>query len=166
MHGLHNFEASGEVLASVLCAAQGGSKCFEGVEWGVECGLVVDLGEAPCVVVLLKLLCRGVNNDVGLCAVAYASPLRVLAGCVDGVDDCVNEAWVADDRLVIHEPDVNDAPMWVYGVKGVLGVLLGEKGTSFARCHLGPLGPLVDNELPCRLKCSRVRWSVASGHGG
>ena len=76
----------------------------------------------------------------------------------------MNEAWVADDRLVIHEPDVDDAPMWVYGVEGVLGVLLGEEGTSFVGCHLDPLGPLVDDELPCRLKCGGVRWGVPSGH--
>ena len=74
MHGLHNFEAFGKVVTSVLCSSQGSSECFEGVEWSVECGLVVDLGEAPCIVVLLELLRRGVDNDVIFCAVAYAPP--------------------------------------------------------------------------------------------
>ena len=51
----------------MLCSSQGSPECFKGVEWCVECGLVVDLGKAPCSVVLLELLRRGAGMNLRQC---------------------------------------------------------------------------------------------------
>ena len=59
---------------------------------------------------------------MGLDSVSNTSTLGVLAGDVDGVDDCVDENGVASNGLVVHEPYVHDAAVWVDGVEGALGI--------------------------------------------
>ena len=71
------------------------------------------------------MLFRGsVDDDAVFESVAYASSLWLLACCVDGVDDAVYKFGVADDGLVVHQPDVDDSAVWVDSVVGVLCVAL------------------------------------------
>ncbi len=85
----------------------------------------------------------GVDADVGLESVANPSSLWVLARRVHCVDDGARESGVTENRLVVHEPDVDEAAVGVNGVVGVLGILLKNVNSVFFWCHLEPLQSLV-----------------------
>ena len=83
-----------------------------------------DFVESPSKMIVVELLWSGIEDDVGLCGVADSAAFGVLACDVDGVDDGVREEGVACDGLVVHEPDVDDAAVWVDEVVRVLCVVL------------------------------------------
>ena len=63
---------------------------------------MLDFVDAPCKVIVLKLLGGRVEDDVCAASVAYAPSFWVLACGVDGVDDGVGESKVTDAALFIH----------------------------------------------------------------
>ena len=92
--------------------------------------------------------------------VTYASSFRALACGVDGVYHGVDQGWVADDGLVVHQPDVDDAAVGVGGVVVVVGVMLDQVGTSLVGCLLDPLCSCVCDALPSGLPGCLVCWGV------
>ena len=73
---------------------------------------------------MLYLLGSGVDAGVGLCSVTDAASFGALTLGVDGVEDGADESGVACNGLVIHQPDVNHAALWVCVVKGSVCALL------------------------------------------
>ena len=73
---------------------------------------------------------------MGLCAVPRASSFSVLAGGVDGVDNGVGQNGIASDRLVVHQPNVDDATVGLDEVVGVYCVTLKHEVSSVLWCHL------------------------------
>ncbi len=79
---------------------------------------------------------------------------------IDGVYDSISEGWVTYDGLVVHQPDVDDAAVRVYGVVGVLRVMLKQMRPAILRCRVQPWGSFVCDLLPCRLSGLALRWGV------
>ena len=69
---------------------------------------------------VLGVLWSCIQDDVGLGSVTYASSRWLCASVVDGVDDGVDECWVTDDGLVVHEPDVYHSSGWGDLIEDVL----------------------------------------------
>ena len=101
---------------------------------------------------------------MGFDAVSDPSPFGILAGGVDGVDDGVGHYGVTDDSLVVHNPNVYQAALWVYVVVGVGGVVLQHLLSSFIRGHLEPLHSLFVDGEPCLASFFEVRWGRGVVH--
>ena len=56
--------------------------------------------------------------------VSDSTSFGILASSVDGVDDGVGHYGVTDDSLVVHNPNVYQAALWVYVVVRVGSVVL------------------------------------------
>ena len=123
---------------SILCCVpqRVAPRVLRGYVGVLRVAFLLDVLDSPCEVVVLELLRGCVEDDVGLCAVPHTSSFSVLAGGVDGVDNGVGQNGIANDRLVVHQPNVDDATVGLDEVVGVYRVTLKHELSSVLWCHL------------------------------